>query len=193
MGTKAVKIFEVKRKPDGSVSYEYTVRILLIGETLFLLRSQPGFSEVCRRFSGRYFRSTFFELAAARMFVRVKFEIHAKPETGVRGDDFDFRAVRLGDSIKVEVTALTAPTFSVKTVKNALNAKRKQLPNDSPAILFCIYPESWFAVGPDLLRFGLMHTAFQFFSESKRINTIAFMGEQHWDASGNRTLGALFV
>ena len=93
---------------------------------------------------------------------------------------------------KVEVTALTATSFSERTVKNALNAKRKQLPDDLPAVIFCLYPESWFTAGPDVVRAGLIKAANRFFS-SKRVNVVVFMSEQHWDAAGNGTLGALFI
>jgi len=97
------------------------------------------------------------------------------------------------DTINVEVTALTAPTFSENTVKNALNAKRKQIPDDAPAIVFCVYPESWFSIGPDLVRAGLIKVANRFFS-SKRINVVVFASEQHWNPSGdNSGLGAFFV
>jgi hypothetical protein len=40
---------------------------------------------------------------------------------------------------------LTAPNFAPETVKNALQQKRKQLPDTDPAIVFCILPESWWA------------------------------------------------
>jgi hypothetical protein len=191
-GPSAEKFFDFKPNADGSTTYEHAVRITMVGETLFLLRSQPGFPEFCRRFEGRDFRSTYFELAAARMFLRGGFELHARQEIGVKRKDFDFRAERPTDTINVEVTALTAPAFAANTVKNALNAKRKQLPDDLPAIIFCVYPESWFSIGPDLLTTNLIAAAKRFFS-SKRVNAVAFMGEQHWDASGNGTLGALFV
>jgi hypothetical protein len=191
MGPEAESFFDYKPNPDGSLSYQYTVRIMLVGETLFLLRSQPGFPEFRRRFEGRDFRSTFFELVAARMFLRGKFVLHAKPETGIKRDDFDFLAVRPNDSINVEVTALTAPTFSINTVDNALDSKRKQLPDDAPAIIFCIYPESWFSAGPDLVSSELKRAALKFFSGSKRVNAVVFMGEQHWDGDG--TVGALFL
>jgi hypothetical protein len=153
-GLEADKFFDFKLRPDGSISYEHSVRVLMVGETLFLLRSQPGFPEFCRRFQKSDFRSTFFELVAARAFLRGNFELHAKPETGVKGEDFDFKAVGAADSLNVEVTALTAPAFSVRTLENALNAKRGQLPNDAPAILFCVYPESWFSIGPDIVHSG---------------------------------------
>jgi hypothetical protein len=192
-GAAAEPFFDFKLKPDGSMSYEYAVRVLQIGETLFLLRKQPGFLEFQRRFKGRDFRSTFFELVAARTFLRGGFEIHAKPETGVKRDDFDFMVVKPSLSINVEVTSLTAPAFSTKTVRNALDTKRKQLPSDAPAIIFCVHPESWFSVNPNLVYFTLMHTAFDFFSSTKRINAVVFASEQHWDAAGDGSLGGLFV
>jgi hypothetical protein len=133
-----------------------------------------------------------FELLAARMFLRGGFELYARPETLVKQQDFDFKAVRSSDTINVEVTALTAPAFAENTVRNALNAKRKQLPDDLPAIIFCAYPESWFAVGTELVHDGLIDVTKRFFS-SKRVNAVVFMGEQHWNASGDGTLGALFV
>jgi hypothetical protein len=179
-----------EKAPDGSPSYKHSLRLSMVGSCLFRLRRQPGFSEFCRRFRGRDFRSTLYELVAACSFLRGCFQLHAKPEIGVKKADFDFQAVRPEDNINVEVTALTAKEFSEKTVKSALNAKRKQLPDDLPAIIFCSYPETWFNIGDGLLQFNLMKAANKFFS-SKRINAVVFMGEQHWDKSGDGTLGAL--
>jgi hypothetical protein len=42
-----------------------------------------------------------------------------------------------------------------------------------------------------MLRANLINCAKKFFS-SKRINVVVYMGEQHWDKSGDGTLGALF-
>jgi hypothetical protein len=111
----------------------------------------------------------------------------------VKKADFDFQAVRPDDNINVEVTALTAKEFSEKTVKNALHAKKKQLPDDLPAIIFCSYPETWFNIGDGLLQSNLMKAANKLFFSSKRINAVVFMGEQHWDKSGDGTLGAWFL
>jgi hypothetical protein len=115
------------------------------------------------------------------------------PSAYRKGEDFDFKAVRPSDTINCEVTALTAPMFSPKTVRNALDTKRKQLPSDVPAIIICVYPESWFTIGPDAVRSGLMQVASDFFSSTQRINAVAFASEQHWDASNTGTSGALFV
>jgi hypothetical protein len=192
LGPSADRFFNVGRKSDGSSTFEFSTRILMVGERLFAMRNQPGFPEFCRRFAGRDFRSTFFELYAARMFLRGGFELHARPESGTKREDFDFRAVRPNETINVEVTAFTAPSFAENTVKTALNAKRKQLPDDLPAIIYCIYPESWFAIGPDNLTASLTAAAKRFFS-SKRVNAVAFGGEQHWNTSGDGTLGMLFM
>jgi hypothetical protein len=107
--------------------FGYPMRITLIGETLFSMRSSLGFSEFCRRLKGRDLRATFYELWPAKMLLRAGFTILAKAETGIKGQDFDFSAIRELDTINVEVTALTAKTFSVNTILNALNQKRKQL------------------------------------------------------------------
>jgi hypothetical protein len=106
-GAEANTFFDFKRRHGEGTSYERSMRIMFIGETLFLLRSQPGFMELCRRFQDRDFRSTFYELVAARSFLRSKFEIHAKPETGIKKLDFDFTAISRSGCVNAEVTALT--------------------------------------------------------------------------------------
>jgi hypothetical protein len=175
----------------------------MVGETLFFLRSEPGFSEFCRRFQGRDFRSTFFELYAARLFQRGNFVLHAIPETGMKRADFDFRAVRrlkitvakpyiLTKHINVEVTALTAPRVSIRTVQNALNTKRKQLPTDAPAVIFCVHPESWLDAANDLQGSVLTEAAKSFFSRSKRVNAIVFATERHLPLS-DRSHGAIVL
>jgi hypothetical protein len=192
-GPEADRFFDFKPHSDGSVSYDHTVRIMMVAEIPFLLRNQPGFAEFCRRFQGRTLRSTYYELYEASLFLRGGFALHARPEIGIKGEDFDFRAVRPSDTINCEVTALAAPVFSLKTVRNALDTKRRQLPSDAPAIIICVYPESWFTIGPDAVRSGLMQVASDFFSSTMRINAVAFASEQHWDAPKKGTLGALFV
>jgi hypothetical protein len=65
----------------------------------------------------RDLRSTYFEAYAARMFFERGYEIRARPEAGVRGEDFDFQAVRGEETVNVEVTALTPSEFSLQTVE----------------------------------------------------------------------------
>jgi hypothetical protein len=171
-------ILQTKLNDAGDFWFGYSMRIILIGETLFAMRSSPGFSEFCRRLKSRDLRATFYEMLSAKMFFRNGFEIRARPETMIRGQDFDFSAVRDPDEINVEVTALTAPSFSLKTILNALNHKRKQLADDKPAVIFCAMPESWANSGANL-NFSVFYAACKFFATTRRVNAVVFMMEHH--------------
>lgn len=168
---------DIERTSRGGIWYGHVGRVVLIGETPFLMRSSPGFSEFCRRMRGRDLRSTYFEMYAARMFLEGGYEIRAKPETGVRGEDFDFQAVADGETINVEVTALTAKNFSPQTVENALYQKRKQLPDADPSIIFCVLPESW--VTTENLGPILGELTKRFFEGTGRVSAVVFAVEMH--------------
>jgi hypothetical protein len=174
------------------VSYRHSNRVILIGESLFRMRFVSGFEEICRRLKTRNLRSVFFEMIAAKKFVRAGYDIAANPETGVKGDDFDFVAVKGEEKINVEVTALTAPAFSVRTVSNALKTKRKQVPNTAPAVIFCVVPETWAKDGIDLDAW-LSRTASAFLATTQRINLIVFLMEQHVDQPSGGSGGALLI
>jgi hypothetical protein len=190
LGPEADPFFDAQLNPAGGVGYEFSVRVQMIGETLFLLRNCTGFSEFCRRFRNRDFRSTYFELCAARMMHHESFDLLARPEIGIKGEDFDFRAVRASEQVNVEVTALTAPEFAARTVANALETKRKQLPTDAPSVIFCVYPERWNAVSD--LEPQLSQIADDLFGRSKRINIVVFMTEFHFTEDGS-TAGTMFT
>jgi hypothetical protein len=161
----------------------------LIGETLFLLRSMPGFAEFCRQMEARDLRSTYFEIYAARMFLEGGYEVRARPEVGTRGEDFDFQAARGHETINVEVTALTAPTFSPQTILNALHQKRKQLPGIESAIVFCVLPENWGST--DRLDFHLFNCARSFFGKTRRVAAVVFVTEKHVDFEPGGPVGYL--
>jgi hypothetical protein len=181
----------IRRTNRGGLWYGHAGRVILIGETLFLMRSSPGFSEFRRRMRGRDLRSTYFEMYAARMFLEGGYEVRAKPEAGIRGEDFDFQAVADEETVNVEVTALTANDFSPQTVENALYQKRKQLPDADPAIIFCILPESWATttnLGPIL---GQLTK--RFFESTRRISAVVFVVEMHVDIEKDGPIGHLWI
>ena len=66
---------------------------------------------------GRDLRSTYYEMYAARMFFEGGYEVRAKPEVGIRREDFAFQASADGETVNVEVTALTAESFPLKQLK----------------------------------------------------------------------------
>jgi Holliday junction resolvase-like predicted endonuclease len=166
---------------DG-VWFGYATRILQIGETLFLLRSCSGFPEICKRLN-KSLRSAHFEMVAAKWFFQAGFNILARPETGTRTEDFDFAAERSGAIVNVEVTALEAKAFSPKTIINALNQKRKQLPKAAPAVIVCALPAEWDGRGVDLNAWTAT-IAEQFLRSTHRINVLVFAVEKHISAGG---------
>jgi hypothetical protein len=168
---------DIQRTSRGGIWYGHVGRVVLIGETLFLMRSSPGFSEFRRRMCGRDLRSTYFEMYAARMFLEGGYEVRARPEAGVRGEDFDFQAVVDGETVNVEVTALTAKNFSPQTVENALHQKRKQLPDTDASIIFCVLPESW--VTTENLGPILGELTKRFFESTGRVSAVVFVVEMH--------------
>jgi hypothetical protein len=181
---KTSDFLNIRKTIRGGVWMGHSGRVIMIGETLFLMRSTPGFAEFCRRLSGRDLRSSYFEIYAARMFFENGYEVGARPEAGVRGEDFDFYASRDGETVNVEVTALTPERFSPQNVENALHHKRKQLPDTEPAIVFCILPESWWSdtpIGADLAKLTK-----KFFGSTRRISAVVYVIEKHveWEKDG---------
>jgi hypothetical protein len=163
-----------KREPDGRL-WQFPARVTQIGQIIFSLRNEPGFAEICRRMSSnRDLKSTFAELAAAGMFRQHGFAIHARPETYVRTEDFDFVIVRGGLVVNVEVTALRQATFKRSKLVGRLHEKRKQLPKDRPAILMCFYPDEWQHEARIL---DLADAAMHFFHRTERVNFLFFARE----------------
>lgn len=163
---------------SDSLWHVHVNRATLVAETLFLLRNAPGFSELRKRMEKRDLRASYYELLAAKQFLINGFEIDARPPTGERGEDFDFMAVHDAGKVNVEVTALEAKEFSEKTVLNALNHKRKQLPKQDPAVIYCLLPERWFTQGSNWNQ-TLETLAIRFLRGTRKINVLVFWIEQN--------------
>jgi hypothetical protein len=175
----------------GNVWYGHPLRIILIGETLFLLRNCSGFSEICYRLKERDIRASYYEMLAAKVFARAGFDIEMRPEKmpGLArklGEEFDFTATRGRESIAVEVTALQQKEFYAKTAINALSHKRRQLPNDRPTVIFCVIPPEWEKLGFSLNDWTA-DVANEFFLQgSRRVNRLVFYLERHIDGPESR-------
>ena len=176
----------------GDLSAHYPLNVLRLADALFTLRRSPGFSEICRRFMGRDLRSTYFEVSVARRFADNGASLDFRAETGKKGEDFDFAAAVGSETVNVEVTALTAPSFSTNTIENALNTKRKQLPPTKPAAIFCIMPEAWAHQGVNL-NAETYNIPQKFFKSTGRINVVEFMQEYHLDFVSDGSRGAFAV
>ncbi|WP_342242631.1 hypothetical protein [Ensifer sp. OTU672] len=120
---------------------KYAWRIMEFADILFTLRHCVGFGVLLERLLTRPLREAFYEGQAAATLHDAGLSIAIRPESGVRGSDFDFSASSTEGTLNCEVTALTR--FSSETLRNSLNSKRKQLPEDGPAIIFCTLPDDW--------------------------------------------------
>lgn len=167
--------FESEADAEGNVSFRFGQRLLGVGETLFLLRNQPGFPEYVRRFQRDDLRATFFECMVARLFLRAGFTLSTNARRGVRGQDFDLQATQGSCVINAEVTALAEKPFSAKTLSNTIQSKRDQLPSDAPAVMFVVYPPSWVI---DQRSIDFVGVANDVFSRTRRLNAVVFLGEE---------------
>ena len=173
--------FLERPKPGEPVNWRYLSRIVSIADTLYALKDCNGFNVICSRLNRQSFQAVFFETFAARMFANLGFAIEVRQEVGVKGQDFDFVAAKQDAVVNCEVTALTAKTYSTKTVANALEQKRKQLPKDKPAVIFVVVPEEWFVNNNDDVVRSLREDALAAFKKTHRINAIVFLNEHHND------------
>jgi hypothetical protein len=181
-----------KVNTQGDIWYGFPLRVILVGETLFLLRSCKGFGEICRRLKTRDLRPAYYEMLAAKMFFRAGFEIDVRPERGRLGSDFDFTAIREGVIVNVEVTALQEKEFYERTAINALRKKRQQLPPDNPSVIFCVIPPQWEKIGKDMNAWAAT-VAKNFLSSTQRVNVLVFEVERHIDTSAERSRGAFII
>ena len=78
--------FRGKDKIDKGdlLPHAFVNRAIQVAETLFLLRSSPGFAEQRSRLEKKSLRPMFFEMLAAKQFFKAGFKIFARQETGAR-------------------------------------------------------------------------------------------------------------
>jgi len=162
-----------------------SARVQQVANLLLEFRFTTSFDELCNRMKTRELRSSYFEGEAAGFFMRAGFEVLAKPETGVKREDFDFSATKGDVTINGEVTALSSTIYSPKTLESALKKKRSQLPDDKPAVIFCAVPHSWYEFAD--LRFSLFRQTFLFFRGSKRINAVVYFFEEWIELNDGNT------
>ena len=110
---------------------------------MFDLRNCKNFQVLCKRFERRNTRQTFIEATIAHSVFKDSRSVEIIEETGVRGEDFDFRTICGKQVINIEVTEKSNLQPSVNTIKNTLRKKRDQFPKNEPAILYIVIPNNW--------------------------------------------------
>lgn len=160
--------------------WKLSARVSEVGQNIFRLRCEPGFGEIRRRMreGGRDLQSVHRELASAMTLKHLGFTIYARRETQVKGEDFDFWAIKDDVRVNCEVTYLRGENFSPNNVLNALRKKRSQLPTGAPALIVCYWPaDRWTEGRPEMLERDLRGIADQFFAGTQRINFVLFSRE----------------
>jgi hypothetical protein len=154
-------------------------RVSWLANYLFFLQNEKGFDLLIQRFtSNRDMRSVNLEAMVATDYKKDDFSIEILPSSGVRGQDFDFKAFNnSGGVVNVEVTGCTNATFSASTISNILQTKRSQLPkSDGPSLVYCILPQDWLQQNPNL-KSDVERATLEFYtkSQTKRINAAVFI------------------
>jgi hypothetical protein len=176
---------------NRDVWYIFPLRVMLIGETLFLLRSCDGFDLLCQRLrQQRDLRSAFYEARATRQFLEAGFNIHIRKITQTLGEDFDFVATQGDLEVNVEATALKEKEFYEETAYNALDRKRKQISPHKPGVIFCLFPSSWENTGLDINQW-MDKLAARFLRTTRRVNVLVCQMERHIDISLDKSKGEM--
>lgn len=173
------------RERKGDAEWNYLLRVIRLGDSLFQLRDCQNFSTLCDRFRARVTdtKACFTEAQIASDFSARGFPVKITEESGVRGTDFDFMLQAGKQDISVEVTTKNPSSLSAETIKNTLNNKRSQVPSERAAMLFIVIPEEWTAdtkSGDSTFSGAFSEAAESIFSEafnefyrgSKRFNSV---------------------
>ena len=156
----------------------YTHRVIRLANALFVLMRAPakGLEVLKERFLARSTKSCFIEAEIASSLVFNGFQVEILKEHGKKGEDFDLLATKDGATISVEVTSKLDGALTVKRIKNTLQAKRRQVSPDRPAVLYIHVPADWMRL--ELESMPVFDEAFQkFMSSSRRFNVIVLASE----------------
>jgi hypothetical protein len=120
-------------------------RVMDLAEVIYNLQPVPGFDECITRMRDGDIEGTYAELDFGRMLYLNKVPFRFVVAQGTTGLDYDIEieypngVIAAADAkCKIEST-----DFSENTIRNTLGKARKQLPDDSPGIVFVKVPPRW--------------------------------------------------
>lgn len=171
-------LFRKSYRLENGRHWQYSARILQIGQTLFELRNDPGFYEFCRRLGqNRNLLSTYIEVCAAAMLKLHGFSISARPERGVKTQDFDFSVQIESETANVEVVSIRRNVFEPRALISRLNDKKKQLAPHQAGIIFCMMPNEYWK-NQDFID-QVVKACQRFYNQSSRVNAV-FLARECW-------------
>lgn len=155
----------------------HTHRVIRLGDAWFtLLRARAkGLDVLKERFISRPTQPCFIEAEIASSLVIKGFEVEIVKEHGRKGQDFDILATKGEIAVSVEVTSKLEGPLTIATIRNTLNAKRRQVPPDRPAALYLHIPPDWTRPGSFAL---LQKACADFMKGSRRFNALVFVWEE---------------
>lgn len=165
--------------PNDMRRIVYFSRVTRLADCLFTLFGSNRFTggDILRkRFLTRPTKPCFIEAEIASTLIVNGFSVHIRSESGRRGMDFDISANFGGWPINVEVTGRDEGLpLSPNAIRNTLNRKWKQLPEDAPAVIYIHVPEKWME---DPRAHRIISSAINPFEiRSGRINAVVFVWE----------------
>ncbi len=179
---------------NGEMNSKGQLRMSMLADMLLTLSDTSCFNTLCSRFRFVNFRASFFETIVSTYFRREGFDILVRGREGQprRGEDFDFQARSSKSVINVEVTSLVETGDWRRSIRNSVEAKRKQLPKNEPGIIYCLLPQQWVNLYGGNLFFSMWYQANRILARTGRVNAVVFGLEQFYDY-GEQGVGATFT
>jgi hypothetical protein len=157
----------------------HACRVVRLADALFTLihGRAEGLDSLKARFLTCPTKPCFMEAEVASLFVCNGFHVKIIKESGKRGEDFDLLATRDGKAVSIEVTSKLGGILTAQTIENTLRAKRDQVSQDRPAVLYMHVPLEWM---PDTNTIPTFDDAIvDFMKRSRRFNAIVFFSEKN--------------
>jgi len=163
-----------------------------LGELLFNLQQIEGFDGCVARLRGGDVEATLAELDVARMLFINDQRFWFVDRQNKTGNDFDFRIIFPGGLVGcIEAKCnLETEAFNKRTIRNALQKARTQLPKTEPGIIFVKLPSQWITV-PNFAR-QTVETAFAFLRGTERVVSVKYYVSHYAYSSGVLGQGHLF-
>jgi len=120
-------------------------RVMDLAEVIYNLQSVPGFDECITRMRDGDIEGTYAELDFGRMLYLNQVPFRFVVPQGTTGFDYDIE-VEYPNGIIASADAkckIESTDFSENSITNTLKKARKQLPDDSPGIVFVKVPPRW--------------------------------------------------
>jgi hypothetical protein len=149
-------------------------RVMDLAEVIYNLQPVPGFDECITRMRDGDIEGTYAELDFGRMLYLNKVPFRFVVPQGTTGFDYDIE-VEYPNGIVAAADAkckIESTDFSENTIGNTLSKARKQLPDDSPGIVFVKVPPRWIADPATVV--AMLDVARSFLRGTRRVVSVKY-------------------